>query len=293
MYDKQTNKQTKHIFFACDLNYAPYLITTIKSICYHHQNVQFYLLNKEIPIEYFDNLNQKLAQLGSQISDFKLDAEVLQKAKHTHNSLTEACYYRLLIPELLPNVDKALYLDSDTIADGNLDELFALNLDDYLLAAAKDVALNCGEHWYGEFPPDMKPYFNSGVLLLNCRKIRETDLVARAVELQQTRYFVYDDQDILNILTRNQWLMLDYRYNHQASWEVGVRNRIHDFKRERDLDLAVDMDAIRQEHAASPKIIHYINVIKPWRINDVPFRARYWFYHDLEWAEIRAQHENN
>ena len=62
----------KTIVLNGDYGFLDKIETTIKSIIYHNQKVKIYVINPDIPHEWFINLNQYLNQIGSQIVDKKL-----------------------------------------------------------------------------------------------------------------------------------------------------------------------------------------------------------------------------
>ena len=59
--------------------------------------------------------------------------------------ITTAAYYRLLIPELIPEYDKIIYSDVDVIFRMDLTELYALDIENYYIAATRDLGLNLGK----------------------------------------------------------------------------------------------------------------------------------------------------
>lgn len=56
--------------------------------------------------------------------------------------ITTPTYYRLLIPDLIPEYDKVIYSDVDVIFRMDLSQLYQSDLAGYLLAATKDLGLN-------------------------------------------------------------------------------------------------------------------------------------------------------
>ena len=58
-----------NIAFAIDSRYTPHLETLIKSICYHNQKVNFYVLHHDIPKEWFGGIQSKLEKMGNNRSE--------------------------------------------------------------------------------------------------------------------------------------------------------------------------------------------------------------------------------
>lgn len=108
-------------------------------------------------------------------------------------------YNRLFLTEYIPeNVDRVLYLDSDTVVEGSLDELWHTEMDDCYLAAVDD----CLSMHYREIV-DLKNsgiYCNAGVLLVNLKKWREDNITEVFIKMiyENNGYFVFNEQSILN-----------------------------------------------------------------------------------------------
>lgn len=110
---------------------------------------------------------------------------------------TPYCMLRLYADELgLP--DKILYLDTDVVCLGDPSELYDMNMDRYEMAGVLD---RYGSHIY-RVPFTKKKYINSGVLLMNLKKIRETGLFKRARRACKKYPMVMPDQSALNFCSK-------------------------------------------------------------------------------------------
>lgn len=116
--------------------------------------------------------------------------------------ITTPAYYRLLIPELIPEYDKILYSDVDVIFRSDLRHFYEENIDDYYFAGV-DVGLA----WRPDilhYAEDIikidvsKGYYYSGNLLINSKKIRQDGIISRFKELAK-KNFKFQDLDIINI----------------------------------------------------------------------------------------------
>ena len=130
--------------------------------------------------------------------------------------ITTPAYYRLLIPELIPEYDKIVYADADIIFRMDLSDLYALDLGDNFVAATKDLGLNIGEDGQKYLQSveglPLGRYLQSGFIILNSKAIRKDGLVARFKELAK-RKLKYQDQDILNLACGERVLYLPAKYN--------------------------------------------------------------------------------
>ncbi|MGQ0287164.1 glycosyltransferase family 8 protein [Pasteurellaceae bacterium 22721_9_1] len=263
-----------NIFLAADFNYSNQVETLIKSICCNDKHVDFYLLNKDYPKEWIKILSKKLDYFDSRILDVKVKQSLFSDLKFKHlPHISEAGLYRYLIPEL--PMDRSLYLDSDLVVTGSLKDMYFSDFSGYLLMAACDSGLNSRTHCGYIGHPDIKPYFNSGVMLINNQQWREENIEHELFTL--TEYLtnnhpevIYLDQDVLNIVLKGRWKILDESYNFQA------------------LPSTHCIEYLKQND--TPNIIHYVGPHKPWKLTniDIPLREKYWHYYDLEWEEIRT-----
>ena len=109
------------------------------------------------------------------------------------NHFTPYSMLRLFADMIEEIPDKILYLDTDTVINNNLEELYNINVDDYELGAVTDIYNWASpSRWFKKF------YFNAGVLLLNMKKIRETKMLEKTRYLCLTKRMAYMDQDALN-----------------------------------------------------------------------------------------------
>lgn len=90
------------------------------------------------------------------------------------NYLNQNAYYRLSLGELLPNLNKIIYLDSDILVYEDLSNFFNMNFNGYImLSTKKPRELNITENFR----------LNSGVLLLNLKKMRDIKMEENVIKL--------------------------------------------------------------------------------------------------------------
>lgn len=174
--------------------------------------------------------------------------------------LTTAAYARILIPEILPDCDKAIYLDADTLVVSDLGDLWSADLGDNLVAGVVDGFVEQEE--LDEIGMSRNEYINSGVLTMNLvawRKEGVADTIfAKVRETAKSRYL---DQTALNTVVRGRVLFLGREWNFFSERYVEIERRL-------------------------PKVIHYAGSAKPWRYRRVPFADVFNFYRTMSGLDI-------
>ncbi len=132
---------------------------------------------------------------------------VMLDSPNAETGYTPYCFLRLFADTFPEIPDKVIYLDTDTVLCGSIAELYAVELDGCELAGVRD---RYGCHFFGI------NYLNSGVLLLNLGRIRETGLFRRALEACAKKKIFLPDQTAINRLVKKKKI-LPRRYNEQKN----------------------------------------------------------------------------
>ena len=135
----------------------------------------------------------------------KLYKEEMQKNINKKTHYTPYIFLRLLSDKLTELPDKILYLDVDIVCYKDLAELYNINMENYEIAAARDFI---GRKWIN------KNYLNSGVVLINLKKVRETNSFEKCRKMCMERRMVLPDQTALNDCCEHK-LILEDKYNEQ------------------------------------------------------------------------------
>ena len=255
------NTDNISIVLSTDNNYAPYAAATIASICDNTKSFcKIYILdggisevNKNRISElktYFDNLSVSFIIIDTEryFKNFQV------KIKH----ITISTYYRFLIGDLFPDIDKILYLDADIIANKDVKQLYDIDLQEYIIGAVKDRG---NTEYINKLKENVNinyshNYFNAGVLLIDLKKWREKFVTKKLFEIEKEYRgnLLCNDQDVLNKYFENNYLVLETKYN---AWFYSDKNVI---------------------------LRHYYSIPKPWEIrpklcifkfNDY---KKFWFY---------------
>ena len=159
------------------------------------------------------------AAFGLSVTCIKLDNAMLRDlGRHSISGLPHvsvATYGKLLIPRSLPErYLRCLILDCDVLVRGNLDPLFATDLQGRCLGAAKDAVDALKSVARLGLSAD-SVYFNSGVMLidLNLWKSEKPMLRIPDVTAEKHNRMIFMEQDILNLLFNGQFKQLDPKWN--------------------------------------------------------------------------------
>lgn len=152
----------------------------------------------------------------------KLEEYVSYFPEIKDSRVTVAGLYRLLIPQIFAGkLDKVIYLDSDVIVNLDISELWQIDLEDKVLAAApeseiilKNSAI-ADRYLVKNGHVAFENYFNSGVLIMNLKKLAQLEEhIINGIKFRGEHLECdYFDQDILNYLFSGDYLKLEERFD--------------------------------------------------------------------------------
>ena len=188
--------------------------------------------------------------------------KILNDGKTFVNYITAAVILKFNIPNFFKNVDTVLYLDSDMIINADISELFKLDISQYYLAAALSSRLSKTPIYSSnkDVPPlFMDKYFNSGVMLLNLKKLRLENITEKLINYNSKTLNAFVDQDALNAVFLGKILYISRIYNFSTKPIIfdGFQklNKINYSNKYTD-----EQDCIKDQ-----KIFHFIGKYKPWK----------------------------
>ncbi len=152
---------------------------------------------------------------------FLSDEEFKDSPKWT-NHTNHLTYFRIKLASVLSQeIDRCLYLDIEMLVLCPLEELFALDLGENIAAVVLDCSnpyqekrLKARDSTQADFVfPFRKEYFNTGFMLINLKKWRESQVESRALEFMHTFITRVGDQDISNAVIGKETLKLTPKWN--------------------------------------------------------------------------------
>lgn len=168
----------------------------------------------DIEIEKFEFKFSKVAKILSNIHPFEYEYIKMNNSDFkgvVHDARVGiSAYYRLKLASLT-DVDKIIYLDSDIVVLDNILSLWRYDINDYFIGAIEDKYSDLMGYRVGLSENDI--YINSGVLLMNLKKIREENIENLFFEKLRLPNNDYSDQDVINDLCKEKILFLPLKYN--------------------------------------------------------------------------------
>jgi lipopolysaccharide biosynthesis glycosyltransferase len=263
------------VVFATDENYVPYCGVAISSLIKNTNNINTY----EIFVLY-DILSSlsiyRLESLSTEnvtvncccVHEYITNLKVLE-----HNHLTIASAYRLVMPEIFPQYEKVIYLDSDIVVNADVAELYSINIGANILGAVhgyykRDEIDFMYNHITETLGIDENNFFNAGVLIVNITEFKKNNVTQKCFKLLSERTDMYFmDQCALNIVCEGKVHILPKRWNHEWLFLFSADNP----------KLSLHRDEFDEAHN-SPAIIHYDGIEKPWDYPEQRLSDYFWKY---------------
>ena len=248
--------ETRDIAITIDEKFVQHACVMLESLReFNKQMINLHILYNDTRHERLDILKKHFSGSSIQLFFYKVDvSEFSYLPIRITDHVTISTYFRLLLPEILKDIDSVLFLDCDILINGDLTEVLAMELDTHAIAAVKDVVVDLIHHKKQDLGiPDDKIYFNAGILKMDLKKFRQREISKLILDKIKENPGKYDfwDQDALNEFFKGEFLKLGYKYNVQS--ELFFSEQLKN-----DPDIA---DAVKK-----PVIVHFCGngVSKPW-----------------------------
>ncbi len=259
----ENNLEVIPIFYAVDDGYVPFLAVSIHSLIENSSKEYYYAIkilytniceeNKKKILKY-ERENVKI-----EFVDLNYYIEEIKDKLFTRDYYTKTTYFRLFIPNIYPQYDKVIYLDSDTVLLGDISKLYHQDMGSNLVAVVpNDIIQN--EEVFQEYVEkvvgiaDYRKYFNAGILVMNLDELRKFKFQEKFLYLLETiKFAVVQDQDYLNRLCKGRTKILNTGWNR----------------------MPVPNNKTKVEKL---NIIHYNLNYKPWHYDGILYEEYFWQY---------------
>lgn len=208
-----------NILYQFSETYAPFAGISITSLLMNNQgDIHFFLLTPAIGTADLQKIQDTIESFGQRytiVETTDLDEKLteLDFPKYRGSYTTN---YKLFIADLITSdVERILYIDSDTVVTGDISELFEMDMGDHCVAMVTDSICNNVKILKGFQKEDY--YCNAGVILFNIPVWNaagiEGKIVAHLMETHER--YASPDQDLINLIVGRDILKLHPRYNLQ------------------------------------------------------------------------------
>lgn len=253
------------IFFTIDDSYAPFLAVALNSAIKNsdpQRNYKAIVLYQDLGadnisrLQSLQNENFKIELMPIRANMEALDDRMSNRLRCDYFTLT--IYFRLFIPSMFPQYDKGIYIDSDVVLTDDIAKLFDIDIGENYIGACNDLSI-------ADIPPlvaytekavgvNAKEYINSGVLLMNLKKMRDDDLEGHFLALLNKYHFdsIAPDQDYLNAMCNGKIYYLEEKWDTMPN------------------------DA--KPMLTETSLIHYNLFSKPWCYDCIQYEEQFWNY---------------
>ena len=264
-----------HVTCSTDDYYVQHCMAMLCSLFENNRKSEFciHLLMDNLSQNACHLVSELCAKYNNSVTFYQIDKAMMEGIElsdlqfNGRPAYSIATYYRMLLPTVIPrSVRRILYLDCDIIVLGDVDELYQLNLSNNGLAAVYDCTPYDSYHRFKMGLGLNHNAFCAGMMMINLDYWRENNSQKELFEYaNRTWESVYmQDQDALNYVFRDNWLMLPYKWGKTplSVAPVDSRQKMFDLK----------------EYVYTPNILHYSAHVKPWLDVWFPLRKHYWKY---------------
>lgn len=255
-HDHVDEEVVTEVALSLDANFRALLPVTVESIVTHASGpVRLWITERGLDEGYREWFHRAFPDIPVTFLGF--DHVDYGQITRMFPHISIATMDRLFLPEALPQIDRITYIDIDTVTEGDVCELAAVDLQGHAVAGrpghqvAGQVWRAAGNALPADKASDLRRtmaargrtgyrHLNCGVMVLDLARMRADRFVAEFVPMAGT--FGLNDQDIINAYAGPRYLELDPRWNAFPAFE----------------DITV------------PGIVHYAGAGKPWGEQLVP-----------------------
>ncbi len=255
------------ILYTFDECYAPFAGVSLSSLLSHNRDTELRIF--AITLGVCEQSRKRLQEIAAangrtvEFIDGKALANELNALQLSPYRGSAAANLRLFFDRLLPpDVDRLLYLDCDTLVCDALKDLTELDLGGKAIGAVRDSLTARYKPLLGL--DKAQSYYNSGVLLIDAKRWRESRLTERVKAFLQSdpTPLLFPDQDLLNLALGDEITPLPVQYNFQPHHRVFSDEAYFSAYPQQEYYAPAELQAAR-EH---PCILHVYRFIGefPW-----------------------------
>ena len=261
----EKKRETVNVIFATDKKYLPYTSVAIISLSEKSTSdfeYDVYVLSSELDESDLERLHPLVkSNVHVHLKDINGKRREIRESLvgKLRDYYSESIYYRIFAPSLLPQLSRAVYLDSDVVLTNDVAKLYFTDLGEMTVGAVTDesvisepVFARYVTRYLGFNTPD--EYFNSGVLLMDFERMRNDRIEEKFISLLSEDFrTVAPDQDVLNFILAGKVKYLLPGWNkHPIPDRELPKSRLY--------------------------LMHFNMFMKPWRYDGTQNEELFWFY---------------
>ena len=212
-----------NVLYACDENYASFAGVSMFSLFENNREldrIRVYLVSDNVSERSLSLLTSQAEKYGREliIVDAAGIVETIKKLNIPSYRGSYTTNFRMFFHTFVADdVDKLLYIDCDTIVTASLAPLLSIDMQGKTVAVVRDSLTTSYKTLIGLEETD--DYFNAGITFIDVRAWKEKKITERLLDhIQNVRSrYCNPDQDLLNIVLRNEKYILPPEYNFQPS----------------------------------------------------------------------------
>ena len=270
----QTEAVTIPIAMAADDNYTYPTIVSITSLVENSSAETNYEIYIMVPGGFAEENKQKLLGLQEKYENRckinLIDMQDRYKNAYDKGHITTPTYYRLSLSSLLPEIDKIIWLDGDTLIFNDLTELINIDMNNFYYKGFLDNNID----GVAKFGIENDHYICAGVMLINLEKLRQDDMEQKFEKFisENNDKLEQHDQTVINAMCYKNIGVLPAKYGIFNFTNVKSAREHAGILKAKNRYTADEM----QEAYENPVILHCVN--KPWRKNNVYKENLWWEY---------------
>lgn len=259
-------KETLNVAYSFDDGYAQHAAVSIISLLENNKDIEeivIHIITNSLSRENVSRIEQIACRYERTIH--YIDLYKLTERLKVETNFNRSAYGRIFLDSMI-DINRIVYVDSDTVINGSLKELIMLDLSNTLVAGVQDTVnpyyiLNIGLNNNARYIND------GGVIVINLELWREMNITEKCID------FIYrfngcpphNDQGTINAVCNGYIKILPANYNVMPPMFCFTQKQILELFKMKRYYTQADIDNAVKE----PVVIHYTDEFfnRPWFSN--------------------------
>ena len=274
----ETNSDAVPIAMAADNNYVYPTLVSMTSVLENAGSTTKYEFHLMVPSDFTEenkSIIKSLEKKYERCSINIIDMGNAFKGAKNDARITTSAYYRLSLSELLPNVDKIIWLDGDTITFKDLTNMINIDMNGYYYKGFLDNNID-GTKLFGI---NSDHYICSGVMLINLKALRADNIQDKFSKFikKNNDKLLQHDQTVINVVCCDKIGILPPEFgmwNFESEEVAKLHNGSLKIKSKYN-----ENEFIKAYN--NPAVLHYVCGVgvKPWKNGpNTIFKEKWWGY---------------